>query len=172
MQNWILFRSVTNSDGEFGSKRQKKMKNEENFIHADEFSFGKMKIFLMKTSSSMWKKKRRRCRIEFSLNCHKFIWRTWVRTAQETETQGKFNSCRRIELWPNWNFSYEKFVIRVEEENEEMQNWILFQTLTNSDREFVSQLHKKLKNKENFIRADEFSFPKIKIFLMTYSCWE
>ena len=53
-----------------------------------------------------------------------------------------------------------------------MQNWILFQTVINSDREFVSEPHKKVKNKENFIRADEFSFEKMKTFLMKNSCWE
>ena len=53
-----------------------------------------------------------------------------------------------------------------------MQNLILFQTVWNSDPEFGSQLHKKMKNKENFIRADEFSFDKFKIFLMKNSCWE
>ena len=31
-------------------------------------------------------------------------------------------------------------------------------------REYGSELHKKLKNRENFIRAEEFSFHKIKIF--------
>ena len=46
-----------------------------------------------------------------------------------------------------------------------MQNLILFQTITNSDGEFVSQPHKKMKNKENFIHADEFSIHKIKIVL-------
>ena len=50
-----------------------------------------------------------------------------------------------------------------------MQNWILFQTVTNSDREFVSQPHKKLKNKENLIDADEFSFEEMKIFLLKIS---
>ena len=29
MQNWILFQTVTNSDLEFGSERQKKMKNKQ-----------------------------------------------------------------------------------------------------------------------------------------------
>ena len=53
-----------------------------------------------------------------------------------------------------------------------MQNWILFQTVPNWDREFVSQLHKKLKNKENFIGAEEFVYRKIKIFLFKNSCWE
>ena len=52
MRNWILFRTVTNSDGEFRSERQKKMKNKENLIHADEFNFDKIKIFFMKNSSS------------------------------------------------------------------------------------------------------------------------
>ena len=63
-------------------------------------------------------------------------------------------------------------MLRVEEEKEEMQNWILFQTVTNSDREFVSQPHKKLKNKENFIGADEFIFHKMKIFLRQNSSWK
>ena len=47
-----------------------------------------------------------------------------------------------------------------------MQNWILFQTVMNIDREFSSQLHKKLKNKENFIRGEDFSFYEMKICLM------
>ena len=53
-----------------------------------------------------------------------------------------------------------------------MQNWNLFKTVTNSDGEFVSQLHKKLKNKQNWIYADEFTFHKIKILLMKNSSWE
>ena len=53
-----------------------------------------------------------------------------------------------------------------------MQNWILFHTVTNSDREFVSQPHKKLKNKENLIHAYEYSFENMKIFLIKNSCWE
>ena len=52
-----------------------------------------------------------------------------------------------------------------------MQNLILFQTVTNSGGEFVSQLQKKLKNKEDFIFEDEFSFHKIKIFHMKSSSW-
>ena len=75
-----------------------------------------------------------------------------------------------MQLCENENFYYEKFVLRVEEEKEEMQNWILFQTVTNWDREFGPQLHKKLKKKENFIRADEFIFRKIKICRMKNSC--
>ena len=46
-----------------------------------------------------------------------------------------------------------------------MQNWILFQTVTHSHGEFVSQPDKKLKNKENFIAADGFSIRKWKFFL-------
>ena len=52
MRNWILFQTVTNSGGEFGSEQQKKLKNKENFNHADEFSFDKIKTFLKKNSSS------------------------------------------------------------------------------------------------------------------------
>ena len=51
-----------------------------------------------------------------------------------------------------------------------MQNSILFQTGTNWGWEFESQLRKKLKNKENWIDADEFSFEKMKIFLIKKSC--
>ena len=43
-----------------------------------------------------------------------------------------------------------------------MHNWILFQTVTNSNAEFGSERRKKLKTKENSIRAEEFSFDKIK----------
>ena len=53
-----------------------------------------------------------------------------------------------------------------------MQNWILFQAVRNWDREFWTHLQKKLKNKENFIRADEFIFQEMKIFLIKNSCWE
>ena len=52
---------------------------------------------------------------------------------------------------------------------EKMENWILFQTVTKSDREFVSQPHKKVKNKENCSDADEFSFEEMKIFLIKIS---
>ena len=50
-----------------------------------------------------------------------------------------------------------------------MQNLILFQTVTNPGGEFVSQLHEKLKNKKNLIPADEFTYHKLKIFLMKNS---
>ena len=52
MQNWFLFQTVTNCDGEFVSEKHKKLKNKENFIHANEFNFHKIKIFLIKTSST------------------------------------------------------------------------------------------------------------------------
>ena len=44
-----------------------------------------------------------------------------------------------------------------------MQNWILFETITNWDRELGSGRQKKMKNKGNLIHADEFSFNIIKI---------
>ena len=53
-----------------------------------------------------------------------------------------------------------------------MQKWIPFQTVTNSDGEFMRQPNKKLKNEEDCICADEFSFHIIKIFLMKGSFWE
>ena len=52
MQNLILFQTVANSDREFDSQPQKKLKNKENLLHADEFTFHKIKIFLIKSSSS------------------------------------------------------------------------------------------------------------------------
>ena len=62
MQYLIVFQSVTYSDGEFGSERQKKLKNKENLIHIDDFTFRKIKIFLMKNSLSKEKKKKGRGR--------------------------------------------------------------------------------------------------------------
>ena len=47
-----------------------------------------------------------------------------------------------------------------------MQNLILLQTVTKWDAEFGSEPHEKPKNKENNIPADEFTFQKIKIFLI------
>ena len=52
MQNLIVFQTVPNSDEEFGFEWRKKLKNKENLIHADKFTFHKIKIFLMKNSSS------------------------------------------------------------------------------------------------------------------------
>ena len=60
----------------------------------------------------------------------------------------------------------------MEEDKADMQNLILFQTVTTSDGEFVSQPHEKLKNKKNLIPADEFTYQKIKIFRMKNSSWE
>ena len=56
--------------------------------------------------------------------------------------------------------------MRVGEDKADMQNLILFQAVTKWDGEFGSQLHEKLKNKQNYIAADEFTFKKFKIFLM------
>ena len=113
MQNLILFQTVRNSDREFGFQAQKKLKNKENFIDADEFIFQKIKIFLIK-----------------------------------------------------------KFVLWVEEDKADMQNLILFHSVRNSGGVFMSQPQKKLKNKENLIHADEFSFEKMKIFLIKSSSSE
>ena len=52
MQNLIVFQTVTTTDGEFWSEQHNKLKNKENFILADEFTFHKIKIFLTKNSSS------------------------------------------------------------------------------------------------------------------------
>ena len=52
MQNLILFHTLTNSGGEFMCQPHKKLKNKEYLIHADELGFEKMKIFLIKSSSS------------------------------------------------------------------------------------------------------------------------
>ena len=63
-------------------------------------------------------------------------------------------------------------MVRAEEEKEVMQNLILFESVANSVREFRSQAPKKLKNKENIIRAEGLSFEKMKIFLMKNSSSE
>ena len=52
MQNLIVFQTAINSDGEFWSERQKQLKSKANFIVGDEFTFHKIKVFLMKNSAS------------------------------------------------------------------------------------------------------------------------
>ena len=74
-----------------------------------------------------------------------------------------FNPEKKSTFFGNFHFSYWKLVVRIEEETDDIQNVILFQTVANSHGEFVSESKKKLKNKENLIDADEFSFHKIKI---------
>ena len=49
-------------------------------------------------------------------------------------------------------------MVREEEQKEEMQNLILFQTVTVSSDEFVFRGEEKMKNKDNFICAEEISF--------------
>ena len=82
------------------------MTNRKNFIHTHEITFHKIKIFIIKNSSSRYNKKK----------------------------------------------------------NHKMQNLILFQTATNSDRQSVPQTHKKLENKANQISPHELSSHKNKIF--------
>ena len=98
MQNFILFQSVTDLIAEFVFKRQKTVKNNENFRGAEELS-------------------------------------------------------SRESL----NFYCEKFVVREEEETVEMENSILFQTVTDLSEEFVFKIEEKLKNKENFMCEEELS---------------
>ena len=134
-----------NSDREFVSEPHKTLKNKEKLK-----IFQKIKIFLMKNSCWKGGDRRRKLVSERQKKLQKLI-------------------CRDDQLTWNENFSYEKFLLRVEQEKEGVQNWILFQTVTNSDREFEIELMlnrtrncHKLKNKENFIRADEFSFRRRK----------
>ena len=63
-----------------------------------------------------------------------------------------------------WKFFFQKFVLRVEENSEQMQNLIFFQTVTNSDGEFGFERENKLKYKQNFIRGPDYSFDEMKIF--------
>ena len=51
-------------------------------------------------------------------------------------------------------FSFTKFVLRVEEAKEQMYNLIVFETVPGSNREFLSE---RVKNKENFTGAVERS---------------
>ena len=45
MQNWILFQTVTTSDGKFVSQPHEKLKNKKNLTPADELTYHKIKIF-------------------------------------------------------------------------------------------------------------------------------
>ena len=60
-------------------------------------------------------------------------------------------------------------MIKVEADKEQMWNLIVFQPVTGLDEEFRSQPEKKLKNKQNFIRANELTLHKVKIFLIKSS---
>ena len=51
MQNLILLQTDTSSDGEFVSQPHEKLKNKKNLTPADELTYHKIKIFLMKNSS-------------------------------------------------------------------------------------------------------------------------
>ena len=51
MQNLNFFQIITYPHGEIGSERHKKLKNQKNLIRAREFSFHKIKIFIIKNSS-------------------------------------------------------------------------------------------------------------------------
>ena len=104
--------------------------------------FIKLELFLSKVRSQSGRSKGEDAELNSLSNCHKLRWRVWVWTAEETEKYGKFNSCRRIQLSQNKNFPFEKFVLEVDEGKEEMQNWILYPTVTNSDREFLCEPHK------------------------------
>ena len=52
MQNLILLQTVAKWDWEFGSQPHEKPKNRQNYIPADEFTFQKIQIFLIKSFSS------------------------------------------------------------------------------------------------------------------------
>ena len=71
MQNLILFRTVRNSYGEVGSERQRKLKHEENLIHADKFTLDKLKFFLSKIHFQSRRRKGRDGKLNSLSNCHK-----------------------------------------------------------------------------------------------------
>ena len=87
-------------------------------------------------------------------------------TERKTKCQQRFTGGEEFNFLKNESIPYEKFLLQVEEGKKEMQNLIHFKTVTNSDRELVSQPREKLKNKEHLIHADEFSFHEIKSFLI------
>ena len=80
MQNLIVFQTVLNSDGEFGFEWQKKLKSKANFILGHEFTFHKIKVFLMKNSASVKVEEEMEQDAEYNSlsNCHRFRWRIWV----------------------------------------------------------------------------------------------
>ena len=75
MQNLILFQTVINWDREYWSQPHKKLKNKENLIHADEFSFQKMKIFLSKVRPQSRRGQGADAKFNSLSNCQKFRWR-------------------------------------------------------------------------------------------------
>ena len=69
-------------------------------------------------------------------------------------------------FWENWNFSYENVAGGVEEESEEMQNSIVYQTVTDKDTEILVELEKKIEKSGKFhwYRAIQF-YIQCKLFL-------
>ena len=91
---------------------------------------------------------------------------------KKPKNKGNLIHADELTFRQNKNFFYQQFVIGVEKGKADMQNLILFQTVTNSGKKFVSQRQKKLKNKEDIIFAHEFNFQEIKIFLIKGSSSE
>ena len=108
MHDGILFQTVKNSDGEFASERQKKLKNKENLIRADVFSFEKMKIFLIKSSSSESKNIRRRWRIEFSFKLTKIEIANWGVNGKKMWKRRKISLVGRVCGFTKWIFFLKK----------------------------------------------------------------
>ena len=164
MLNLILIQTDTDSnrDSVFELK-QKWQKRKISFVRKNS-AFRKLKPFRWKIRPESRKRKRGDAESKFLSNYHISTWRKWVWTTQETEKSEKFNSWTWIQLSQNQNLYHQKFISREEENKQQMKNWILFQTVTNSDREPVPQQHKKLKNKENLMSADELPFHQIQNF--------
>ena len=93
MQNLILFQTVSNSDGEFGSELQKKLKNKKNLIRADKFSFHKIKFSYEKLVIRVKEEKEKMQNLIFFQTVINSDGK-FVSTAQETEKYEKFYLCR------------------------------------------------------------------------------
>ena len=109
----------------------------ENFIREVEFRFHNIKIFLIKIRRQSRRKKGEDAESNILSNCHKFTWRICVSTVKNRENiipPDDF-SLHKITI-----YSYEKFVVRLEEKYSIEFSFKLSQ---NSNRKFAFQMEKK-----------------------------
>ena len=77
---------------------------------------------------------------------------------QREEKLKKFIRAEEFSFWKSLNFCYMKLSRTIEEGKKEMQHLILFQTVTVLSEEFVFKGEERMKNKDNFICAEDISF--------------
>ena len=104
MENRILFQTDKNWDRESGCERQKDVEKKENFISGEGLWFYEMNFFLKENSSSKWKKRRGRCRIELSLKLSQIHIENLRLNGRRNWKRRKISLVGRISVFTKWKF--------------------------------------------------------------------